>query len=178
MIEIPRNGDTPLIKLFQSLKELQTHTGETTFHGIFDANQNMILATIDSVAHEIGHYKDFRSGKLKNVSDIQDAQLRISARMRNEIVAILFASSRAGDGGTSIDYEIDFISWLDFQRSREKNFGPSSSKKLSDLKFNEIQELADWLSIPTQIWFKKLQLIFKNYLNNERELMTYGRARL
>jgi hypothetical protein len=176
MIEIPRNGDIPLIKLYHDLDELQRETGQTVFHGIFDANKNMILATIDSVAHEIGHYKDFRSGKLINILEISDPMERVSARIRNEMVAIIFASSRAGDGGTSLEYEINFLSWLDYQRSHEKKFGPHFDKEISSLKLNEIQELSDWLSAPTQSWFERLQIIFKSYLLDEFEVMTYGRA--
>lgn len=173
MIQIPRDGDTPLIKLFQTLEELQRETGQKVAHGFYDPTTNTILATIDSVAHEIGHYRDLKSGRIKNVTEIQDTAKRIEARIRNELVAILFASAKCGGGGAHFGYEVDFLVWLDFMRGQE-SFGPHSGTHIKDLKLSEIQDLADFLADQNQQWFSKLEYIFRHYLGEEHEVLTYS----
>jgi hypothetical protein len=173
MLQIPREGDTPLIKLFQNVEELQRETGQRVFHGIFDPTTNTILATIDSVAHEVGHYRDLKSGRLRNISAITEPHKKMEARLRNEIVAILFASSKCGDAGTSLPYEIDFLSWLDFTR-KQSAFGPAAELEMKDLKLNQIQDLADYIADSSQPWFEKLEYIFRQYLGDEHEVLTYN----
>lgn len=173
MIQIPREGDTPLIKLFQTIEELQRETGQKVFHGIYDPKSNTIMATIDSVAHEVGHYRDLRSGRLRNIQEISNQEKRIEARIRNEIVAILFASSKCGDAGTAIPYEIEFMTWLDYTRARSTHW-PHATKSLKDLKLNEMQDLADFVSDSHQPWFEKLEFIFREYLGQEHDVLTYS----
>lgn len=172
MFQIPREGETPLIRLFSSLEEMKNETGRKFSHGTFDPTTNTILATLDSLAHEIGHYRDFRSGRLRNPSLMSNSQARIEARLRNEIVAILFASTKIGDAGTSLPYEIEFMTWLEFMR--KKDFGPHSGATLKDLQLSQIQDLAEFLADANSGWFEKLEYLFRDYLGSEHEVLTYA----
>lgn len=172
-IVIPSQNGQPVVRIFESLQELEQETGQSGYHGLFDANTNTILATADSVAHEIGHYLDFKSGLLKNVTEISDPTKKKEASLRNEIVAILFAYTKCGEGGTCLTYEARFLEWLAFTR-KSKEFGPSAEKNLSELTFKEIQELATWLVSSEHSWFERLEFFFKGYLTDERSFVTYG----
>lgn len=174
MFQVPREGETPLIKLFQTVSELQKETGQRVFHGIYDSSTNTIMATIDSVAHEIGHYRDFKSGRLVNPADLSDPQRRIEARIRNEIVAILYASTKVGDAGTALEYEIEFLTWLEYMR-KTSNFGPHHHRNLSDLTLKEIQDIADFTSNAETPWFERLEYLFREYLSSEHEILTYNK---
>jgi len=171
MFEIPPHGDQPLIRVFDNSDELQKATGHRVCHGYFDAKENLIVATADSVAHEIGHFKDFRSGRMKVVGEIDDPQERIEARLRNEIVAILFSYAKCGQGGATLKHEVKFLDWIRYLANREDH--SLLQRKIESLKFSEIQDLAEWLTLSTQSWFDRLQFIFRSYLTDEQFVLTY-----
>ncbi|MDB5037640.1 MAG: hypothetical protein JWQ35_1168 [Bacteriovoracaceae bacterium] len=170
---IPTEKGEPTIKVFESVKELQAETGQTVCHGFFDAESNMIIATADSVAHEVGHYLDFKSGKLKVLKNSASPIKKIEACLRNEIVAILFAYTKCGEGGASLIYEVRFLEWLRFTR-RSQKFGPHAERSLLELNLKEIQDLADWVTLSEHSWFDRLNYFFKNYLADDQTILTYG----
>jgi len=173
-ITIPSEKGQPTIRVFESLEEFHTETKQSVCHGFFDTKANMILATADSVAHEIGHYLDLKSGAFKNPDKETHPVKKIKACLRNEIVAILFAFTKCGDGGTSLSYELQFLQWLQFFRKAER-FGPQPEKEISDFGLKEIQNLADWLVKPDHPWFNRLCHFFQTYLATEQNISTYGR---
>ncbi len=173
-LRIPPLGDQPTIIVFDSPQELQAETGQSLCHGLFDPKKNTILATADSVAHEIGHYLDFKSGQFRIVSSHFSSEEKISARLRNEIVAILFAYAKVGEGGTSLSYEWQFVKWLMFMRANVNRFGPHTDISLNNLKLEQIQEIADWLTNHEHPWFARLKFFFGSYLTDEDAHQTYG----
>ncbi len=175
MLEIPGVNGEPTIKIFDDLSELRKHCGEKLTHGYFDPQNNVIIATVASVAHEIGHYRDFKSGRMKTFQETEDSEERSRQRIRNEIVAILFAYQRVSDQYGLLPYEKDFIEWLVFHWDRSKAFAEwrTIASHVSQLRFEQIQDLGDWLLRPDQEWSKKLRKIFYVYLKSEIEVMTY-----
>lgn len=173
MLEIPAKGDQPHIKLYENLDELAEHTGQRVQHGYFDAQNRMIVATLDSVAHEIGHYKDFQSGKLKSLRGISDPSERVQATLRNEIVAILFARTKMGPQAKFLEHEIALQEWLQFMRAQNK-FGPHGGTALDDLSFAQIQDFAEWVVKLEHPWFQRLEYIFRHYLQEDHMPVTYG----
>ena len=173
-ITIPSERGEPIIKIFESLEELKAETGQSACHGFFDAKANTILATADSVAHEVGHFLDFKSGGLKDPSKEKDPQKKAAVALRNEIVAVVFAFAKCGEGGTSLNYEIRFMEWLHYSR-KSGDFGPHPQKNLSEFSFSEIQALANWLVQIEHAWFDRLSHFFRTYLLDEQSVSTYGR---
>lgn len=173
-IRIPPRGDDPQILIFDSAEELQKETGQSVAHGYFDPKSNSIFATADSVAHEIGHYLDFKSGRLKSAANHLSVEQKTAFRLRNEVVAILFAYAKCGDGGASLPYEYQFIKWLRFMRTEVERFGPHHETPMEKLKLAEIQNLADWLTDHEHPWFERLRHFFQTYLVDEDVHMTYG----
>lgn len=176
MVEIPGINGEPTIKIFDDLKELRSQCGEKLTHGYFDPSQNLILATVASVAHEIGHYRDFKSGKMKPLSSLLSSEDRSNQIIRNEIVAILFSYQRVSDRYGLITYERDFIEWVVYQWDRAKEFGLWKSKAahVSQLKFGDLQDLAAWLVEPQHPWADQLKIMFATYLKSETEIMMYS----
>lgn len=170
---IPPQGGQPTIKVFDSLDELQSETGQRTCHGFFDARSNTIFATADSIAHEVGHFLDVKSGKFKDPDRLQSSIEKIEACLRNEIVAVLFAYTKCGEGGTSLIHEARFIEWLRFSRKAQA-FGPSPEASLGDLDFKQIQELGTWISASEHPWFDRIKTFFKTYLVDEAKILTYA----
>jgi hypothetical protein len=175
MLEIPGVNGEPTIKIFDDVSELQKHCGEKLTHGYFDPRQNVIIATVASVAHEIGHYRDFRSGRMKPFQEALSSEERARLRIRNEIVAILFAYQRVSDQYGLLPYEREFIEWIVFHWDRSKSFADWKQRAphVAQLKFEQIQDLGDWLLKPEQDWGKRLRKIFHAYLRTENEMMTY-----
>jgi hypothetical protein len=170
---IPPLKDEPTIKVFDTIQELTADTGYQGYHGIYDPKANMILATADSLPHEIGHYRDYRSGRMRIVSRIEDPLLRAEARLRNEIVAIMFAYAKVGEGGTSLEHEYRFLQWIEFMR-KGKTFGPHCAKKFNQFTLGEMQDFAEWLVMHEHPWFSRLEYMFRSYLTNEMLTLTYG----
>jgi hypothetical protein len=175
MLEIPGVNGEPTIKIFDNISELQKHCGEKLTHGYFDPRQNLIIATVASVAHEIGHYRDFKSGRMKLIPEELSSEERVRLRIRNEIVAILFAYQRVSDQYGLLPYEREMIEWIVFHWERSKPFAKwrAHAAHVSQLRFEEIQDLSDWLLQPEHNWGEKLRKIFYAYLKTENEMMTY-----
>ena len=173
MVEIPAEGDQPRIQLFETVDELREHTGQNICHGYFDAANKLIVATYDSVAHEIGHYRDFQSGKLRVIQAITDPTLKMEAILRNEIVACLYARTKLGANAATMEHEAAFLEWISFMRE-QKAFGPHTGTSLDDLKLSQIQEIAEWVVDSSHPWFRRLEFIFRHYLLDFQVTLTYG----
>jgi len=175
MREIEARADEPKIQICESLAELEQITGLRNIHGFFDAEKNLIVATSDSLAHEVAHFKDYRSGRMLFLSQISDPLQRVEAKLRNEIVAILFAYTKSGTGGASLSYEHQFMRWLEFIRASETAL-PHGDTSLSNLKFSQIQDLAETLCQHHHAWFARLEILFGSYLKDEHLTLTYGQS--
>ncbi len=176
MKELRLSADEPLIQLCENQAELEALCGCKGLHGFFDPERNLIVSTADSLAHEIGHYRDYRSGKMKRASDISDPLERAEIRLRNEIVAVLFAYSKAGEGGVAQAYEFEFIRWCESLIQNEpalKKF----SKDLKKISFIEMQEIAEILANSSKNWFARLEFLFASYLQSEHFLLTYSKGK-
>lgn len=173
MIEVPANGEEPRIRIYENKEELERETGMKTVHGYFDPKENIIIATLDTVAHEVGHYLDFKHGGLKIAAQLKDPIERSQAKMRNEIVAILYAHKKLGGKGKYLPHEVDFLEWLYFMKSQKKDFGPHAEIPYEKLSVSQIQEIANWVVLSEHEWFQKLEHIFRAYLQEENMALTY-----
>ena len=166
-------GSEPTLQIFDTLTELRSTTGHQGYHGFFDPRQNTIIATADSLPHEIGHYRDFKSGRMANTSTLLDKKLRAEGRIRNEIVAILFAYSKVGEGGTALEYEYRLIQWIEFMR-KDQCFGPHTSKDLKEFTLSEIQDFAEWVVMHEHPWYARLEYLFRAYIADELTALNYS----
>lgn len=166
------------MKIFRSFEELRLETGEKLTHGYFDPETNTIVATLDSCAHEIGHYRDFKSGRLRRILPTDSPTARAQGRMRNEIVAILFAAQKVSPGPQLLRYERDFIEWFLFSVEK-KQFDAFVkpeilAQPLKNWALSDIQDLADWVVKEEHPWFERLEFIFRHYLQDEHITLTYS----
>jgi hypothetical protein len=178
MVEVePKEGE-PRLRLFESLEELRRETGETHTHGYFDPATNTIVATLDSCAHELGHWKDYQSGRMRMVQPALDGLERAQSRMRNEIVAILFAAQKVTPGPQLLDYERNFCDWFLFMLKKQKfsDFMRPEvlSKTFSAWSFSEIQDFSEWVVKEHHDWFERLEFIFRHYLQDTHVALTYS----
>jgi len=177
MIEVPPQGDEPRMKLYTNLEELEKDTGEKLTHGYFDPQANLIVATLDSCAHEVGHYHDFKSGRMLRVSAGDPPLARAQARIRNEIVAILYAAQKNPSSTKLLSYEYEFLNWFFFLLQRENLVGFSRAEiaklEFSKWKISDLQDIGEWLTSPDHSWFERLEFIFRHYLIGEHVTMTY-----
>ncbi len=178
MVEVPAQGDEPRMRLFESLDELAGETGQNVSHGYFDATQNMIVATLDSCAHEVGHYRDWKSGRMAFIKPEDSALIRAQKRMRNEIVAILFAYQKVPSHPGLLDYEKNFLEWFLFTLKRntfEKFSRPEICRRPFDQwMLSDIQDMAEWLVREDHGWFERLEFIFRHYNVDTHLTLTYG----
>jgi len=174
----PKEGE-PRLKLFESLDELRRETGQAHTHGYFDPATNTIVATIESCAHEIGHWKDFQTGRMKMVNDQLPPSQKAQNRMRNEIVAILFGAQKVKLGAHALDYEKAYLEWFDFMlyRKRFEDFMRPEvlAKTFKDWTLSEIQDFADWVVKEEHEWFERLEFIFRHYLQDAHLTLTYSK---
>jgi len=175
---VPPIGDEPRMKLFRSFEELRLETGEKLTHGYFDPQTNTIVATLESCAHEIGHFKDFKSGRLRAASLKDSPSSRAESRIRNEIVAVLFSAQKIKPGPHLLRYEADFLDWFFFAQDR-KHFDIFArpeflSQPLKEWKFSDVQDFADWVVKEEHAWFERLEFIFRHYLQSEHITLTYS----
>lgn len=169
MLELPSENGLPRMRLYKDLAELRAETGYQGAHGFYDPAQNLIVATLNSAAHEIGHYHDFKSGKLKALASIKSPEERRAAQIRNELVAVLYAGVKMGLQGPHLAYEHQFLDWFHFER-KTQTFGPHPKIALHNLSFPQIQDIAEWLSLSDQSWRPRLELIFEHYLDSPSAL--------
>ncbi len=171
----PQKPGEPRLQLYESIQELRKDTGQKVSHGYFDAANNTVVATLYSVAHELGHFHDYRSGKMKVIASIKNKTEKSSARIRNEIVAILYARSKVKAKEHFLDYEQEFLDWFLFNRA-SKTFGPHPEFEIENLKIEKIQEISDWVVLKDRPWLEKLRHIFRHYLLDEQPSLTYHRS--
>lgn len=173
----PQKEGEPYLKLFSTYEEMSRVTGQKHSHGYFDPQTNTVVATLDSCAHEIGHFRDFKSGRMRMV-DLQATPLaRAQGRMRNEIVAILFAFQRVPSNPNLLPYEREFLEWFQFMLSRkrlESWMRPEVvQKRLPDWSLSDLQDVAEFLIKEDSEWFEKLEYIFRHYLQDAHVTVTY-----
>jgi hypothetical protein len=149
---IPHNGDEPEIRLFPTIADLRTHLGHAYTHGMYDPKTNTIYATWHSLPHELGHYKDFISGKMSYDPDGQ---------LRNELLAVLFAWQKHPDLHSFLSHEKEFLEAFYYMLEREII---KFEKEFQKAAFSEIQEIANDLSKPEHPLYKKTKNLFKHYL--------------
>ncbi len=178
MVEVPAQGDEPRMRLFESLDELSRETGQSVSHGYFDATNNMIVATLDSCAHEVGHYRDWKSGRMKFVKADDLPLVKAQGRMRNEIVAIIFAHQKVPSHKGLLDYELGFIEWFLFMLKRNKFetfMRPELCRRpIDQWMLSDIQDMAEWLVREDHEWFERLEFIFRHYNVDTHLTLTYG----
>lgn len=172
-LEIPTLNGMPTVKIFNSQQEIEAETHIKLCHGFYDPSKNLILATADSVAHEIGHFRDIRSGKFKELCANQSRNDVIEAKMRNELVAILFSYSKCGIGGTTLEHEYKLMSWLLFQHQKN-HLGDFNQKPIQEWTLTEIQDASDWLVKHEHPWRERLEFLFKGYLIDQHISLTYS----
>jgi hypothetical protein len=172
MIEIqPQKPGDPLLQVYDSIDELSTAIGQNQSHGFFDPRSNTIVATWDSVAHELGHFKDFQSGRMKNPRLATKPEEQASATIRNEIVAILYSHQKTGVPSGLLAYETDFLEWFYLEQKR-KQFS-QWPEEFKDWTFPQIQDFAEWAAHPQRDWCARLEFIFRDYLTQHHFMLTY-----
>lgn len=154
----PQEPGDPEIYVFDSQEELQAYLGYPQVHGLYDSKQNKIYATWDSLAHEIAHYKDQRSGRFRN-PDIYQKNEKTFAHIRNEAVAILYAWQKSANPDQYLSFEKEFLEIVYFALENEAH----SFGELKTLRFSELQDLADWLCQEHHIWAGRLKHLFSHY---------------
>lgn len=183
-LEIPSEAGMPAVKICNSPEEVQSEANIKLCHGFYDPQRNLIIATADSVAHEIGHFRDIKSGRFKKISTdasglnterLAAASCRdtIADKMRNELVAILFAFSKCGIGGTTLEHEYKLMSWIQFQHSKNQ-FERFNSKPISNWTLGEIQDATEWIVRPEHAWRERLEFLFKGYLLDDHLSFKYS----
>ncbi|PIR23706.1 MAG: hypothetical protein COV44_01390 [Deltaproteobacteria bacterium CG11_big_fil_rev_8_21_14_0_20_45_16] len=174
---IPAQADEPEIILFSSLSELTSYLGYPCTHGLFDAKQNKIYATKQSLAHEIAHFKDFKSRRMKSIGAMKTEEDKISAVLRNEMVAILYAWSRKPEPQDFLKHEKELLEA--FYYCKDNQIIEGLKKELEDMSFKEIQALAETLSSPNFELYPKFKTLFHHYMDTaERELQVASRLLL
>jgi len=173
MIDVPAKGDEPQMKLYRDLSELQAATGEQVTHGWFDPSTNTIVATLESSAHEIGHYMDFKSGRMALSSSTDSPLLRAQKRLRNEIVAILFAAQKISGQKHLLPYERDFLDWFEFMLKRNEFFDQTPMLPFGEWSLKQIQDFAEFSVKDEHPWFERLEYIFRHYLHDVHWPVTY-----
>lgn len=153
-IEAQKKGE-PEILLFENLEELQKELGHSVTHGLYDSQTNRIYATTASVAHELGHYKDRKSGRMILVNQNLSEDDREYAILRNELVAILYSWHKQAVVENFLPHEREVLELIFF-------YHPDFD--FSHIQFSEIQDLAEELLKTNSKAFGRLKHLFKHYL--------------
>lgn len=162
MERIPKNGDEPEIYLFESAKELSEYLGHACTHGMYDPQANRIYATWSSLPHEIAHYKDFQSGKMKSEE--------ISDRLRNELVAVLYSWQKQSNPNNFLQHEKEFLEAFYYLLETD---GLKLDRPFEELSFKQIQSIADQLASHENPLVEKLVHLFGHYLDQAEVKTTY-----
>jgi hypothetical protein len=157
----------PEIYLFEDVVELQRELGFSGTHGAFDPAHKIIYATPQSLAHELAHYKDHLSGGYRSPHLLSQSDAKDRARLRNEIVAVLFSWQKMASPEFLLAHEKEFLTWFHFQLDKNKLSPP---KDFKEWKFKEIQNSAEDLTAENSEHWNKLKVIFAHYLNDPLEL--------
>jgi len=166
MKHIPPRETEPEIFLFESLEDLREELGHSHTHGLYDSVKNRIYATWDSLPHEIAHFKDFRSGKLRTIRKITDPKEKVRTLLRNEMLAVLYAWQKLAKPSSFLSYEKEFLEAVYYFI---ENQSASNMKSLDHFSFSELQEFADKLASPEHPLFEKFKVLFSHYLDGTQE---------
>ena len=156
----PAHQDCPEIFLFETSAELQAHLGIQNTHGLYETASKKIYATPESLAHEFAHFRDHESGRYQFPNHFKEPRLKDQARIRNEIVAVLFSWQKTANLKGLLSHEKDFLDWFHYQQDKTSG---SNDKDFKSWKFREIQDYAEWVSSSSH--FPKLRHIFSHYLD-------------
>ncbi|TVQ79085.1 MAG: hypothetical protein EA369_05805 [Bradymonadales bacterium] len=156
------SSEEPEILLFDSVDEIRKELGFVGTHGVFDPNEFKIYATLQSLPHEIGHYKDFRSGRMRPPHLEGSVETKNLARLRNEMVATLYAWKKTADPTFLLPYEREFIEWVYFQIDRGHSL---HTHELKDWSFSDIQDFVEHFIANKPTELKKLRTLFAHYLD-------------
>jgi len=163
MHRLKPDADAPQITLFDDQNELCQELGAVGSHGYFDPATNTIYATPQSLPHEIAHFKDFKSGRMLRPEEITDPEGRDRARIRNEIVAVLYAWKKNADVRILLKHEKLFLDW--FHYVLEKGQIPFEDN-FKSWRFQLIQDCSDWLVSADNTDFLRLAGFFHHYLES------------
>lgn len=139
---------------------MQAHLGIQNTHGLYETIGKRIYATPDSLAHEFAHFRDHQSGRYQFPKAAKEPKAKEQARIRNEIVAVLFSWQKTAKISSLLPHEKDFLDWFHYQHERAET---KNSKEFQAWKFQEIQNFAEW--VVTSKHFSKLRHIFAHYLD-------------
>jgi len=169
MERIPPNGDEPEIWLFERASDLREQLGHAQTHGMYDPKENRIYATWKSLPHEIAHFKDFKSGKMKKVSEIKNPEQKKEAQLRNEILAVIYAWQKKQDLDAFLTHEKEFLECLYYMIEKKLL---EIDRELEKLSFKELQNLAEKVATKENPLFEKIEALFAHYLDKGEA--TYG----
>ncbi len=161
---IPSQEGLPEIHLFSSVKELREQLGHAYTHGLYDKEKNRIYATYESLSHEIAHFRDYVSGQMPSPDSISDPVTRRRARIRNEIVAIMFSWIKTREISKLPEHEKRFLEWLYFMIDSGRL---TPDEPLELMSFKKLQSFAERIMNEAQEQERVLVEIFKHYLKEE-----------
>lgn len=165
MRKFPADGQLPEIWLFESPAELRECLGHASSYGAYFPEENRIYALESSLAHEVAHFKDHKSGRMKNPRELPDPKSRRKARLRNEIVAILYSWQKTAQVENLKAHEKSFLEWFYFLLENKKLTLPKD--EFENLHFSELQEIAERLVTESSEWSIQLEVFFEHYLRLE-----------
>lgn len=166
-------GDEPDIFLFDEVTELQKELGYPRVEGLYEAQKNVIYATRESLAHEIAHYKDLKSGRYIDWQSLSRTQDRQTAQIRNELVAILYAWKKSGKTRDFKDFEKEVIEFFYFQIEQSR-IGPHF-ENLDEVSFSQIQDIAEEFAQPDFPGRDRLKQLLEHYIQLSESVMKYSR---
>lgn len=164
---LPAQEGLPEIVLYDSLEELRKALGQPLTHGLYDKEQHRIHATAQSLAHEIAHFKDFKSGRLVSTESINDPAQRRRARIRNEMVAIIFAWIKTREVSVLPEHEKKFLEWLYLMIDSGRL---TPEEPLETMSFQSIQNFAERILNEAKDQERVLAQIFKHYLKEPERI--------
>ena len=150
--------------MYDSLDELRNELGQPLTHGLYDPALNCIHATKETLAHEIAHYRDLQSGRMPRPAQIENLNERRRARLRNEIVAILFSWIKTREIKHLAEHERRFLEWLYFLIDRGV---ATPQEPLETMSFEEMQNFATDLVDYSDQENAALDTIFRHYIPEE-----------
>jgi len=173
---IPAQDGLPEIHLFEDSNELRQHLGHAYTHGMFDRENNRIYATPASLSHEIAHFRDYHSGLMPRAEAIKDPATRRRAKIRNEVVAILFSWIKTREIKRLPEHERRFLEWLYFMIDSNRL---TPEEPLENLNFSKLQQFAHRVVTECGDQEAVLSELFKHYLSEDERLsgITLGRIR-
>lgn len=155
-------GHEPDVYLYDTVEELRQELGYPFVSGLFDDEANVIHATRESLAHEIAHFKDKKSGRYLNWQELKSPEERRRAQIRNELVAILYSWKKMAEPQFFHAFEQEILELFYYQI--DQGFLPERAGQLSDLTFSDIQDFAElWLQ-NSSANLAKLESCLSHYL--------------